>query len=341
MKLEEFDYELPEELIAQTPLPVRTDSRLLHLIVESDVLHDKKFSDLHDLLRKGDLLVLNNTKVLPARFFGKKETGGKVECLLERVVNSKTVMVQLKASKSPKPGSQIKFINNIYATVKERKQEFFVLEFNNASDFEFVLKKIGKMPLPPYIKRIPKQEDIERYQTVYAQHEGAVAAPTAGLHFDEPMLQKLQAQGVECEYITLHVGAGTFQPVRVERIVEHAIHPEHVEVNQQVCERIQACKERGGRIIAVGTTVVRALESAVSNDDLSPFSGETNLFIFPGYKFKIIDALITNFHLPKSSLLMLVCAFAGHEPTMAAYQHAVEQDYRFFSYGDAMFIERN
>lgn len=340
MNLDEFDYELPEELIAQVPLPVRTDSRLLHLVAGRDDLHDRKFSNLHNLLHVGDLLILNNTKVLPARFFGQKESGGKVECLLERVVNSHIVMVQLKASNAPKPGSQIIFTDKISATVKERKQDFFVLEFNNASDFEYVLTNLGQMPLPPYIKRHPSQEDIERYQTVYAEHEGAIAAPTAGLHFDNPMLEKLQKEGIDCDYITLHVGAGTFQPVRAEKIVEHVLHAEHVEVNQQVCKKIQACNERGSRVIAVGTTVVRALESAALNDGINPYSGDTNLFIFPGYKFKIVDALITNFHLPKSSLLMLVCAFAGYEQTMAAYQHAVEQEYRFFSYGDAMFIEK-
>ncbi len=356
MNLDQFDYELPEELIAQNPLPKRTASRLLHFVSNGKKFNDLKFIDLQYLLHAGDLLVLNNTEVIPARLYCKKASGGKVELLLERMLDARTALVQLKASKSPKLGTCLIFENGFEAKVKNRQDDFFIVEFKHTAEFENLLKQFGQTPLPPYIRRTPNQEDIERYQTVYAQCKGAVAAPTAGLHFDKTMLKSLQRKGVGCAYVTLHVGAGTFQPVRVDKIEEHAIHAEQVSVSQQVCDQVMVCKKRGGRVIAVGTTVVRALESAVCAnqthpydgdtkesvvhvDNIRPYEGDTSLFIYPGFKFKIVDALITNFHLPKSTLLMLVCAFAGYETTMSAYLHAVAQRYRFYSYGDAMFIE--
>ncbi len=357
MNLDQFDYELPEELIAQTPLPKRTASRLLHFVSNGKQFDDLKFIDLQHLLHAGDLLVLNNTEVIPARLYCKKASGGKVEILLERMLDARTALVQLKASKSPKLGTCLIFENGFEAEVKNRQDDFFIVEFKHTAEFENLLKQFGQTPLPPYIRRAPNQEDIERYQTVYAQCKGAVAAPTAGLHFDKTMLESLQHKGVGCAYVTLHVGAGTFQPVRVDKIEEHTIHAEQVSVSQQVCDQVMDCKKRGGRVIAVGTTVVRALESAVCAnqthpcdgdtkesvdhvDNIRPYEGDTSLFIYPGFKFKVVDALITNFHLPKSTLLMLVCAFAGYETTMSAYLHAVAQRYRFYSYGDAMFIEQ-
>lgn len=299
---------------------------------------DLNFTDLQHLLREGDLLVLNDTKVIPARLYGKKSSGGKVELLFERMLGAGKAVVQLKASKSPASGSHLIFADNITAEVEGRQDDFFVLQFKSRTEIETLLQQFGQTPLPPYIRRKPEQQDIERYQTVYAQHEGAVAAPTAGLHFDRPMLEQLQRQGVEYACITLHVGAGTFQPVRVEEVEAHTLHAEQVHVTRQVCQMVTDCKQRGGRVIAVGTTAVRALESAALEHDLYPYEGDTSLFIYPGFQFKVVDGLITNFHLPKSTLLMLVCAFAGYETTMAAYRHAVAQRYRFHSYGDAMFI---
>lgn len=357
MNLDQFDYKLPEELIAQLPLPERTASKLLYFMSDGTEFNDLKFVDLHRLLRQGDLLVLNNTEVIPARLYGKKSSGGKVELLLERMLDARTALVQLKASKSPKVESRLIFGNNVEAEVKNRQGDFFIVQFKGETEFESLLQQFGQTPLPPYIQRPPKQEDIERYQTVYAQCRGAVAAPTAGLHFDTPMLEQLQRQGVECAFVTLHVGAGTFQPVRENQIEAHTIHAEQVTVSQQVCDQVTDCKKRGSRVVAVGTTAVRALESAVCANHTHPYEGDTNesvvhannihpyegdttLFIYPGFQFKVVDALITNFHLPKSTLLMLVCAFAGYETTMSAYKHAVAQRYRFFSYGDAMFIEQ-
>lgn len=357
MNVDQFDYELPEELIAQTPLPKRTASRLLHFVSHGTEFNDLEFTYLQQLLHAGDLLVLNNTEVIPARLYCKKASGGKVELLLERMLDARTALMQLKASKSPKLGSYLIFENGVEAQVKNRQDDFFIVDFKHAADLENLLNLFGQTPLPPYIRRTPNQEDIERYQTVYAQCKGAVAAPTAGLHFDKSMLEQLQRQGVECAYVTLHVGAGTFQPIRVAKIEEHAIHAEQVSVSQQVCDQVMDCKKRGGRVIAVGTTVVRALESAVGANHtqpyegdskesvvqanyIHPYEGETRLFIYPGFKFKVVDALITNFHLPKSTLLMLVCAFASYETTMSAYRHAIAKRYRFYSYGDAMFIEQ-
>ena len=340
MNLDQFDYPLPEELVAQAPLSQRTASRLLHFVSSVTEFNDLKFVDLLHLLQAGDLLILNNTEVIPARLQGKKSSGGKVEILLERMLDACTVMAQIKASKAPKLGSSLLFGNNAVAEVVGRQKDFFILQFKDATVFKGLLQQFGQIPLPPYIRRLPKEEDQERYQTVFAQCKGAVAAPTAGLHFDKPMLEKLQQQGVECAYITLHVGAGTFQLVRVDTIEEHAIHAEQLKVTQQLCDQVMECKKRGGRVIAVGTTAVRALESAALKGHIYPYEDDTKLFIYPGFQFKVVDALITNFHLPKSTLLMLVCAFAGYETTMSAYRHAIAQRYRFFSYGDAMFIEQ-
>lgn len=338
MNLDQFDYQLPEELIAQCPLPQRTASRLLQFSKNVSEFNDLQFSNLPELLSQDDLLVFNDTKVIPARLYAKKESGGKVEFLLERVLDNNKVLAQLRASKSPKLNSKLIFSAEIQANVVGRENEFFLLQFDDVAEFENLLNTDGQIPLPPYINRPPREEDKQRYQTVYANHNGAVAAPTAGFHFDEVMLQKLYLQGVQFAYVTLHVGAGTFQPVREEVIEQHQIHAEQLMVSQHVCEAIKACKQRGGRVIAVGTTTVRALESAAQTGNLESYLGDTSLFIYPGYEFNVVDAMITNFHLPKSSLLMLVSAFAGYATTMSAYQHAVTQAYRFYSYGDAMFI---
>jgi len=330
--LKQFDYQLPADLIAQQPLTERTTSRLLHVVAQKTSFNNLQFSNLKDLLRRDDVLVLNDTKVIPARMFGKKASGGKIEFLLERILDAQTVLAQLKSSKSPKSGTAIYFADNVKATVQGRQNDFYQLTFDDVQDVLSVLEVHGSMPLPPYIQRLPEHNDNQRYQTVYAKHQGAVAAPTAGLHFDNQLLTDLQQCGVTIVNITLHVGAGTFQPVREEKITAHQIHAE-----KAVCEQVNACKKRGGRVIAVGTTVARALESAALSGVLEPFENDTSLFIYPGFKFNVIDALITNFHLPKSTLLMLVSAFAGY--VMAAYEHAVKEKYRFYSYGDAMFIE--
>jgi S-adenosylmethionine:tRNA ribosyltransferase-isomerase len=339
MNLEQFDYHLPEQLIAQQPLAQRTASRLLQFKCNAMCFTDLQFVDLLGLLQPEDLLVLNDTQVIPARMFGQKSTGGKVEFLLERIIDAHTVLAQIKASKSPKQGAEIYFDNNVKATVEGRQGDFFILVFDSQMDVACLLDELGQMPLPPYIQRTPEKNDNERYQTVYAKRKGAVAAPTAGLHFDQDILNALQQKGVQSVNITLHVGAGTFQPVREVQIEQHKIHAEKVIVSKEACEQIATCKQRGGRIIAVGTTVARALESAAETGHLMPYENDTSLFIYPGFKFKVIDALITNFHLPKSTLLMLVSAFAGYETIMSAYRHAVAAEYRFYSYGDAMFIE--
>jgi len=306
--LNQFDYHLPEELIAQVPLPKRTASRLLHVKTQATSFNDLQFIDLTDLLRPEDLLVLNDTQVIPARMFGTKASGGKVEFLLERVIDTHSVLAQLKASKSPKPGTEIYFADEVKAIVQSRRNDFFILEFENVKDVAAMLEAYGSMPLPPYIQRPPKKSDDHRYQTVYAKHKGAVAAPTAGLHFDNEFLKALQEKGIQAVKITLHIGAGTFQPVREDNIQAHKIHAEKAVVSEQVCAQIMACKKRGGRVIAIGTTVARALESAAQDGMLRPYEKDTSLFIYPGYTFKVIDALLTNFHLPKSTLLMLVSA---------------------------------
>ena len=339
MQLSDFHFDLPEELIAQAPLAERTDSRLLHLSADGRLV-DRRFRDIVDLLQSGDLLVMNDTRVIPARLFGEKETGGKLEILVERILDDASILAHVRSSKSPKPGSLIRIDGGARFEMLGREGDLFHLQLLDERNIWEVLEEHGHMPLPPYIEREDQISDRERYQTVFAQRRGAVAAPTAGLHFDEGILQALREKGVEQTFVTLHVGAGTFQPVRVENIAEHVMHPEYVEVSQEVCDQVDACRERGGRVVAVGTTSVRSLESAALGGELKPFMGDTRLFITPGFEFKVVDVLITNFHLSESTLLMLVSAFGGYEAVMAAYRHAVEQRYRFFSYGDAMLIER-
>ena len=338
MKKSDFDFHLPPELIAQAPLPERSASRLLLLDVERQTLQDRLFRDLPGLLRAGDLLIFNDTRVLPARLYGRKESGGAVEILLERVTGAHEAIAQLGVSKKPKEGGRIELADGSHAVVLGRDGPFFRLRFESTEPLERLLRRLGEMPLPPYIERHADAADMERYQTVYAREPGAVAAPTAGLHFDEATLATLRAQGVEFGYVTLHVGAGTFLPVRSEDIKDHQMHREWLNVGAGLVEQVRKTRARGGRVIAVGTTVVRALESASRDGQLMPFAGETQIFIFPGYRFSSIDGLITNFHLPQSTLLMLVSALAGREFVLEAYRHAVEQRYRFFSYGDAMMI---
>ena len=340
MRRSDFHFDLPEELIAQHPLVVRSHSRLLCLDGVSGVLEDSLFESLPDKLQSGDLLVFNDTRVIPARLFGVKASGGKVEMLVERVLDDHRALVHLRASKSPKPGARLHIAEAFDAEIVGRHDELFEVRFHDPRSVIALLERYGHIPLPPYIARPDSDDDRHRYQTVFARQPGAVAAPTAGLHFDEPLLEKIRARGMETGFVTLHVGAGTFQPVRVDDLREHRMHPEYVSVSEPLCEQARAARARGGRIVAVGTTVVRSLESAAANGELQPFEGETRLFIYPGYRFKTVDAMVTNFHLPESTLLMLVCAFGGYEPVMNAYRHAVTQRYRFFSYGDAMFITR-
>ena len=343
MKLSDFHFDLPEALIAHFPPEKRTDSRLLHLDRTSGQITHRLFPDLLELLTPKDLMVFNDTRVIAARMFGKKQTGGQVEILLERVLGEYRALAQIRASKSPKPGSRLLISireedssGEVQIEVKGREGDFFVLEFEvPVTD---VCDKAGHMPLPPYIKREDDISDYERYQTVYGDKEGAVAAPTAGLHFDNTLLTEIQEKGVETAKVTLHVGAGTFQPVRSDDIEDHNMHSEYLEVSQQVCDQVNACKKRGGRVIAVGTTSVRCLETAAHSGKILPHSGDTRIFIYPGYTFKVVDALVTNFHLPESTLIMLVSALAGRENILEAYKEAVKEKYRFFSYGDAMFI---
>jgi len=335
----DFDYELPPELIAQQPLPERGASRLLLLDAAADRLEDGRFCDLLEQLHPGDLLVFNDTRVIPARLFGTKASGGKIEVMIERVADQHNALAHVRASKSPKPGSRLLLDGGIEVEVTGRQDDLFELRFLDQRPLFEILEQIGHMPLPPYIGRDDELADRERYQTVFANSPGAVAAPTAGLHFDQAMLDQLAEKGIDQAFVTLHVGAGTFQPVRVEKVADHKMHAEYVEVSQQVCDQIAATRARGGRVVAVGTTALRSLEgAALANKGLAPFSGETSIFITPGYKFQVVDLLITNFHLPESTLLMLVSAFAGYERVMAAYKHAVDQRYRFFSYGDAMLV---
>lgn len=341
MNLSDFDYHLPKELIAKEPLAERSGSRLLHLTRHADSMpfcEHRHFKDIVDLINPEDLVVFNNTKVIPARIYGQKASGGKVECLIERIISPQKALAHLRASRSPKPGSEIIFADYRF-NVTGRDNDLFLIELiDSEENILAVLEKIGQMPLPPYMEREAVDSDNERYQTVYAKHDGSVAAPTAGLHFDDQVLQALTDKGVSFAYVTLHVGAGTFQPVKVEDITSHHMHAEYIDVSENVCQQVKACHERGGRVVAVGTTSVRSLESAAAGGVLKPMQGDTDIFIYPGFEFKVVDALITNFHLPKSTLLMLISAFAGYEQTMAAYQQAVAQQYRFFSYGDAMFI---
>lgn len=340
MKTSDFDFELPSELIAQLPAPERGQSRLLHLDGVSGVLEDQQFGDLPQLLRAGDLLVFNDTRVIKARLFGVKDSGGKLEVLVERVLDEHHVLAHIRASHAPKPGSGLLLAGAIAATVAERQGELYRLHFVGEVSVLELLEQYGSLPLPPYITHAPDQFDETRYQTVYAREPGAVAAPTAGLHFDPAMLARLENLGVKSAYVTLHVGAGTFQPVRVEEIAEHQMHSEWYTVPQQTVDLIRAARTAGGRVIAVGTTSLRALESAAAGGELEAGFGETNIFIFPGYRFKVVERLLTNFHLPKSTLMMLVSAFGGMDNIRRAYRHAVALRYRFFSYGDAMLIER-
>lgn len=338
MHINDFDFDLPEQLIAQHPPEVRGSSRLL-AAWQNQPLQDLHFSDVSQFFQAGDVMILNDTKVIKARLFGQKQSGGKIEVLVERVVNDHEVWAHVRSSKSPKPGTVLLFGDD-EAVMQERKGELFVLHFTGKKTVWEVLEEQGHMPLPPYIERADDADDDERYQTVYAQHDGAVAAPTAGLHFTPELMQQLADKGVGIHYVTLHVGAGTFQPVRVDNIEEHHMHSERFWVEQSVVDAINAAHARGNKVWAVGTTSMRALESAALSGSLSAGSGDTDIFITPGFEFKVVDRLITNFHLPKSTLMMLVSAFHGYENIMALYQHAIEKQYRFFSYGDAMVLTR-
>jgi len=343
MQLSDFSYKLPQELIAQEALADRSASRLLHLDIVTNPaqLHDKHFNDILDLISPNDLLVFNNTRVIPARLTGHKESGGKVEVMIERVLDNHRALAHVRANKSPKAGGKLLLENEINAEVIARHDTLFEIQFLHESTVYELLETYGHIPLPPYIEREDTEDDKERYQTVFAEEIGAVAAPTAGLHFTPELLQALADKGVETAKVTLHVGAGTFLPVRVDNLEDHIMHAEWVEVDQATCDAVAACKARGGKIVAVGTTSVRSLESAAKETGtLEPFIGDTRLFITPGFNFNVVDKMITNFHVPESTLLMLVSAFSGYENIMNAYEHAVSQKYRFFSYGDAMFLEK-
>ena len=334
-KRQDFYFELPEALIAQTPAPERTASRLL--VMQPEGVVDCHFKDIVEYLRPGDLLVFNDTRVMPARLYGQKETGGKIEVLVERVLDAATCLAHVRASRTPKPGTRLLIEQQVSVSVVGRRDDLFELVLAEGS-WRDVMHEYGHIPLPPYIERSDTPVDAERYQTVYGRKEGAVAAPTAGLHFDQALLETLKNQGVEIGFVTLHVGAGTFKPVQVEDIAAHKMHSEWIEVSPELVSQVAQTRARGGRVVAVGTTAVRCLETAGQTGTLQPMQGETDIFITPGYQFKQVDLLITNFHLPESTLIMLVAAFAGYERTMAAYRHAVAQQYRFFSYGDAMLI---
>ena len=339
MKTSDFHYELPAELIAQAPLPERSASRLLVVPPGQAALQDRHVRDLPSLLQAGDLLVFNDTRVIPARLFGNKATGGRVEILIERLLGGDEARAQLGVSKPPQIGSRIALDAGGEAEVLTRGEDgFWQLRFHVAESLEQWLLHAGRLPLPPYIQREPGADDAERYQTVFARKIGAVAAPTAGLHFDDALLDALRERGVQFGHVTLHVGAGTFQPVRVDDVHQHRMHSEWINVGAELVQQVRRTREAGGRVIAVGTTVVRALESALADGELQPYAGDTTIFIFPGYRLRSIDALLTNFHLPESTLLMLVSAFAGKERVFQAYDHAVRERYRFFSYGDAMLL---
>ncbi len=337
MRRDEFHYELPPELIAQYPSKVRGDDRLLYLKSDGQ-LEDRQFVNLPGLLNAGDLLVFNDTRVIPARLYGQKPTGGQVEIMLERVLDERRFLAQVRVSKPPKLGSRLLLNGGFEFEVVAKQEDMFVLSFDGPGNLIDLFEKYGHMPLPPYIERSDGTLDRERYQTIYASRSGAVAAPTAGLHFTEAILDELADKGVQNAFVTLHVGAGTFQPVRVEEIEDHRMHSEFIDVPTGVCEQVNETRARGKQVIAVGTTTVRCLETAGTSGELRPYCGETGIFIYPGYRFRQVDALLTNFHLPESTLLMLVCAFAGTEPVLAAYRHAIAEKYRFYSYGDAMLL---
>lgn len=338
LTLDDFDYHLPPELIAQAPLAERSASRLL---VVGEKLSDQVFTDLPDFVGPKDLLVFNDTRVLHARLHGSKASGGQIEVLIERPVGPHEALAQIRASKSPKPGTTLRLADAFDVTVIGRVGEFFHLRFPTDENLVDLLERHGKLPLPPYIQRAAGNEDENRYQTVFARNPGSVAAPTAGLHFDEATLAAIRARGARCAWLTLHVGAGTFQPVRVDDLGEHRMHRERYVIPQETVDAIAATRAAGGRVIAVGTTSMRALEAAAQDGPLTAGSGETEIFILPGFRFQVVDALVTNFHLPKSTLLMLVSAFAGMQTIRAAYRYAIDQKYRFFSYGDAMLLTRN
>jgi S-adenosylmethionine:tRNA ribosyltransferase-isomerase len=339
VRASDFHFDLPEELVAQTPLAERRASRLLVLDGASGALADRRFADLPELLSPGDLLVLNDTRVVKARLAARKASGGRAEVLVERETGKRRFLAHVRASKSPRPGTRLRLADAAWATVTARAADLFELELDAGEDtLEALLEAHGSVPLPPYIRRAPERRDEARYQTVFARDPGAVAAPTAGLHLDRELLESIRERGVELDFVTLHVGAGTFQPVRAGRLEDHHMHAERVRVGAGTCRRIEAAHARGARVVAVGTTVVRALEAASRDGSPRPLDGETRLFIRPGHAFRCVDAMVTNFHLPESTLLMLVCACAGTEAVLAAYRHAVAARYRFFSYGDAMFI---
>ena len=346
MRISDFSFDLPENLIAQYPTEQRSGSRLLCLNSSSGKIQHNKFSDVLSYLNSGDLLIFNDTKVIPARFFGEKETGGKVELLLERLLSDNRLLVQVKSSKPLRSEMRLRIYrkntevieDSLEAIVVERSDQFYILQFDKSLQLKGQLFAHGYIPLPPYIKRVNESQDFDRYQTIYAQNDGAVAAPTAGLHFDENLFADLKLKGIDTDFLTLHVGAGTFQPIRVDKVEEHAMHTERFVISERVCEKVHKCKKAGGRVVAVGTTSVRALESAANKGKLSSTDSETDIFIYPGFDFQIVDALITNFHLPESSLLMLVSAFCSKNMILDAYNEAVQNKYRFFSYGDAMFI---
>ena len=339
MRRDQFYFDLPDELIAREPAAERTGSRLLYLDSAAERLQHSQFSDFLTYIGPDDLLVFNNTKVIPARLYGHKDSGGKIEVLVERVLDSHRVLAHIRASKSPKPGTQLIFDNNVRAEMVGRDAALFELAFTEP--VLAVLDQIGHMPLPPYIDRSDTEDDKSRYQTVYAEHSGAVAAPTAGLHFDQALMDDIKGKGASIGFVTLHVGAGTFQPVRADNIEDHHMHSEWLQVSAELCQQVTATKAKGGRVIAVGTTSVRCLETAAKAGDIAPFEGDTDIFIYPGYQFKVVDALLTNFHLSESTLLMLVSAFSGYHSIMAAYRAAVAERYRFFSYGDAMLLIHN
>lgn len=339
----DFSFELPEQLIARFPHPERSASRLLKLNRNSGELSHQKFSDILDAVAPGDLLVFNNTRVIPARLFGQKASGGKIEVLVERILDEQHFLAHVRASKAPKAGALLILENDAEVEMVQRQGELFELRVTGEEPVLAMLERLGHMPLPPYIDRPDSAADRERYQTVYNQKPGAVAAPTAGLHFDEPLMAALKAKGVEFAFVTLHVGAGTFQPVRVDNVLEHQMHAEYIEVPDEVVAAVNACKARGNKVIAVGTTSVRSLESAAQiakakGVALEAYSGDTRIFIYPGYQFAVVDGLITNFHLPESTLIMLVSAFSSRDFVMNAYQTAIKEQYRFYSYGDAMLI---
>lgn len=338
MRKDHFRFDLPDKLIALHPPKDRRGSRLMCLDKQGNIQH-QQFVDLLQHVQAGDLFVFNNTKVIPARLLGKKETGGSVEVLIERIIDTCNAQAHIRASKSPKQDSMLFFDGGFSAQMTGRANDLFELRFN--APLLELLDKIGHIPLPPYIDRADNAEDKSRYQTVYAENPGAVAAPTAGLHFDKQLLEAIQAKGANLAFVTLHVGAGTFQPVRVDNIDQHQMHSEWLQVSAAVCEQIKQTKASGGRVIAVGTTSVRCLETAARSGTVAPYEGDTDIFIYPGYNFKLVDGLITNFHLSESTLMMLVCAFSGYTPIMQAYGEAIEHNYRFFSYGDAMFLSHN